>query len=396
LTPAVLLVAHRVPHPPDKGEKIRTFHVLQALAEQFTVHLVALADAAVPPASREALAALCRSVDLFPVPSGRAVAAAKAIAAGRSVSETYFRVPEAFARIAALARGKGLAAALASSSATAPYVTGLPGVAACVDFMDVDSDKWAQYAGRAPDPARRWLYRREQRLVAALEEDAVAKSAAVFVTTSHEKELLAATGGGVDNVVVVGNGVDVERFTPAAGEGEEVVFLGAMDYAPNVDAATWFCREVWPGVRATRPAARFVIVGSDPAPEVRALERVEGVHVTGRVARVEPHLETARLMVVPVRMARGVQNKVLEGMAAGLPVVTTPAGAEGIEAKAEDELIVRGDAAGMTRAVCDLLADPARCRRVGAQARRRMVEDYSWERRLAPMLAAIGEAVTKR
>jgi sugar transferase (PEP-CTERM/EpsH1 system associated) len=390
VTPALLLVAHRVPHPPDKGEKIRTFHVLQALGRRFAVHLVAFFDRPVAPESRDALGALCASVDFFPLPAGRVLAGAEAVATGRSVSETYFRLPAAAARIAARVRDHGVGVALASSSATAPYVTGLAGVAAYVDFMDVDSDKWRQYADRAPDPLRRWLYRREQRLVADLERDALARACAVFVTTERERELLGRSTAGTGRVVVVGNGVDVARFAPAGtGDGEDVVFLGAMDYPPNVDAATWFCREVWPGVRERRPGARFVIVGSDPVPEVRALGRLEGVRVTGRVERVEPHLAAARLMVVPIRMARGVQNKVLEGMAAGLPVVTTPTGAEGIDAKAEDELVVRGDAAGMARAVCDLLADPARCRRVGEQARRRMAEDYGWDRRLAPMLAAM-------
>ncbi|RME68267.1 MAG: glycosyltransferase, partial [Alphaproteobacteria bacterium] len=171
-----------------------------------------------------------------------------------------------------------------------------------------------------------------------------------------------------------------------------VAFTGAMDYWANVDAVSWFVSGVWPRLRAVHPHARFFIVGGKPAAAVQALARQPGVVVTGRVDDVRPYLKAADVAVAPMRVARGVQNKVLEAMAMGLPVVTTPAGLEGIDARAGEHLLVAADAGAFAQAVLDMLADAKRAAAIGQAARARAVARYGWTATLAPLARWLGES----
>ncbi|MBI5136398.1 MAG: TIGR03087 family PEP-CTERM/XrtA system glycosyltransferase [Nitrospirae bacterium] len=385
--PSILFIAHRVPFPPNKGDKIRNYHVIEALAAHFDVHLLAFREGGDPRRVPEGLARLCASAELVPIAGGRFRSLLRALRAGISVSEAHYRRDAMARRVRERVAAHGITVAWAGSSALAPYLFGLPG-RRYVDFMDVDSDKWRQYAERTGDPLSRWVYRREARRVADLEARALRALNAVFVVAPGEADLLAERHPGAGRVIVAGNGV--VGIAPGgrsmAARPEAVVFTGAMDYWPNVDAVVWFAERVWPAVRAARPAARFLIVGSNPVREVCALGRLPGVAVTGTVPDVAPYLGAARVMVAPLRMARGIQNKVLEGMAAGLPVVTTPEGADGIDATDGDTFLVRADAEATARAVTGLLADPEAARALGERARRLMSERYGWAGRLGPIL----------
>lgn len=389
MLPRLLFMTHRLPYPPDRGDKIRTFHVLKALTEHFEVHLASVtAPSERSPAGP--LDAMCASVHRFAERGSLAVNGIGALVRGTSVSEARFGPPGMRGGLRRLIGRFDIDVTLSSSSAVAPWLMGVPG-RHYVDIMDVDSDKWRQYAERSRNPAARWIYRRESRLVSRLEAQAVQCANGVFVTAEREKDLLLARHPGTANVRVAGNGVDIERFAPMPYEDRppEVVFVGAMDYWPNVDAVTWFAQAAWPQVRAVHPQARFLVVGADPDRRVRALRAVPGCQVTGAVERVEPYLERARIVVVPVRVARGIQNKVLEGMAAGLPVVTTPQGADGIDAVHGETLYVCEDAPAMARIVGDLLSDPDRAQSVGERARALMQTSFSWPRQLEPMVSMI-------
>jgi sugar transferase (PEP-CTERM/EpsH1 system associated) len=266
--------------------------------------------------------------------------------------------------------------------AVEPPLAGLPFV---LDMVDVDSEKWADMGAQAMLP-RRWLYRREARTLAAFEVRAAERAHAVTVVTERERDALLALTK-TSSIHVVPNGVDVESFATSTPPSEKpvVVFSGMMDYGPNVDAVTWFADRVWPSIRLDRPDARFVIVGARPAAAVQALAaRDSSIVVTGRVESVQPYLWEAAVSIAPIRAARGVQNKVLEALAAGLPAVVSGAVASGLPADVvEGGCLVADEPDEFGLAVLGVLGRPAAERRAMALAAG--VDALSWDRQLAPI-----------
>jgi sugar transferase (PEP-CTERM/EpsH1 system associated) len=272
----------------------------------------------------------------------------------------------------------------------AQYVEGLPALRVVVDFVDVDSAKWAQYAR-----TRRWplssIYRREARALLACERAVAARAAAsVFVTPAEADCFRALAPECAARVVHACNGVDTRHFAPAPeraspyGDDEPIVFTGAMDYWPNVDAVCWFAREALPAIAAQRPKARFYVVGMRPTAAVQALARDPRVVVTGRVDDVRPWLQHARVVVAPLRVARGVQNKVLEAMAMARPVVVSGSAAGALSAVAGAEVAVADQTADFVRETLALF-DGARASSMGAAARSRVIADYDWAVNLLPI-----------
>jgi sugar transferase (PEP-CTERM/EpsH1 system associated) len=261
-----------------------------------------------------------------------------------------------------------------------------------LDMVDVDSGKWADLGDQTGQP-RRWIYRREARTLAAFEVHAAERAEAVLVVTEREREALRALSPR-SSVFVVPNGVDTEAFSPSSPPcaSPVVVFTGMMDYGPNVAAVTWFAERVWPQVRAAEPEARFVIVGARPSSAVQALASRDGsVVVTGDVPLVQPYLWDAAVSIAPLQVARGVQNKVLEALAAGLPAVVTGAVAAGLPA----DVVARGclvadEPDAFARAVIALLGQPAATRREMAAAAG--VQLLSWDRQLAPIKDIVDRA----
>ncbi len=376
---AVLYLAHRLPYPPDKGDRIRTYHVLRHLAARGPVDLLALADE--PPAAGavEALGAVCRRVKvvghrgLF-----RWVRAAGSLLAGRSISEGVFWSPGMARDAEGWVRGGGYRAVFASASSLGPYLDlpGLRGLPAVVDLMDVDSQKWRDYAARSGLP-RSLVYGAEAARVGRLERRLAGRAAAMLVVSGAEAEILRGACPGAP-VEVVPNGVDLEYFKPASGAGEGCVFVGALDYWPNVDGAVWFCEEVWPLVRRARPGERVRLVGRSPAAAVRALARIEGVEVVGQVPDVRPYVEGAAVVVAPLRLARGVQNKVLEGMAMGRPVVASPQALQGLRGVPGVPAVEADGPAAWAGTLAGLLSDPARCHDLGGRGRGHVEAHHAW------------------
>jgi sugar transferase (PEP-CTERM/EpsH1 system associated) len=223
--------------------------------------------------------------------------------------------------------------------------------------------------------------------VAALERTALSRCEAVLVVSEAEAKAL---GPATDQLLVVGNGVDTEYFAPPGTRPDgppSLIFTGTMDYRPNVDGVSWFVREVWPALRQAAADLSFTIVGRDPAPEVRRLAEVPGVVVTGTVRDVRPYLAAAGAVVVPLRIARGVQNKVLEAMAMGCAVVASGPALQGLDVRVGTE-VLRADSPGEWQAaVLGLLADEARRRALGRAARQGAVSRYNWTNRMAPLVA---------
>jgi sugar transferase (PEP-CTERM/EpsH1 system associated) len=277
------------------------------------------------------------------------------------------------------------------SSSMAQYAVGKDADKACrvVDFVDIDSDKWRQYAAAKSWPAS-WIYGREGRKLLDFEREiAASSSASLFVSEAEADMFRKLAPESADKVGALNNGVDFEYFDPAielenpfSGDGETMVFTGAMDYWANVDAVAWFAKEVFPGIRAQKPAAEFWIVGARPASQVTALAAAPGVHVTGSVPDVRPYIRNANIVVAPLRLARGIQNKVLEAMAMARPVVASPEALEGINAKVDEEIVQADGAAEFVSKAVNLLED-TNSTAMGDRARARVVGDFGWASNLA-------------
>jgi sugar transferase (PEP-CTERM/EpsH1 system associated) len=261
-------------------------------------------------------------------------------------------------------------------------------------MVDVDSMKWEELAPAERFP-RSWILRREARALRAFEADVAARAAACLTVNEREREVLQRLAPGA-RIVVVPNGIDYAHFAPPAPPAAtvDVVFCGVMSYAPNERAALWMAEEVWPRVRAARPDARFIVVGADPTPAVRALEQKHaGIAITGGVADVRPFLWKAAVAVAPIGIARGLQNKVLEAVAAGLPCVVTPAVAEGLPREIRNACPVAADPQPFAERVLAILDMEAQARR--SLAARADLTALAWGMRLAPVRALIEAAALR-
>lgn len=384
----LLFLAHRIPFPPDKGDKIRSYHLLKHLAQRYRVHLGCFVDDAADWQYTTHLEALCDETFFAPLkPRSARLKSLAGLVSGVPLTLPYYAHTGMRRWVTQMLATRSVAKVLVFSSAMGQFVPHDRSLHSVVDFVDVDSDKWTQYAQARPWPLS-WLYRREGRTLLAWERELAARSdAALFVSEAEARHFTQLAPESAAQVGWFNNGVDFEYFSPArdypdpypAG-GLPLVFTGAMDYWPNVDAVVWFAREILPIIRARFAEAQFVVVGGRPGSAVRDLAQLPGVTVTGRVEDVRPWLRHARLAVAPLRIARGVQNKVLEAMAMALPVVASAQALEGIQATPGRDLLVADSAARFAEQVITLLggAHPG----MGAAARAAMLGHYAWPENL--------------
>lgn len=378
---ATLFLAHRVPYPPDRGDKIRGWHMLRHLAARGPVHLVAFADDPRDLNHGAALSAVCASHHVVRRDKPQWRAAIEALASGRPISLASFAHAEVADRVRQLA-GE-VETIFVYSGQMAQYLPAGP--RAVMDFCDMDSAKFAAYAADGAPPMS-WLLAREARLLKAYEADVAARvDASLFVSRAEAELFVAETGA--SRVSVVENGIDTAHFAPFDDAGTPAItFTGQMDYRPNIEAVTWFVAEVQPRLRAAGCDLPFAIVGRAPTREVSALAGPD-VIVTGEVPDVRPFLARAPVVVAPLLTARGIQNKVLEAMAMARPVVASTAAAEGIDH--DGTLREAADADAFAEAIVDLLADPGAAAKLGKAARARVVARYGWDARLAALDAVL-------
>ncbi|MCS6864662.1 MAG: TIGR03087 family PEP-CTERM/XrtA system glycosyltransferase [Gemmataceae bacterium] len=389
--PRVLLLTHRVPFPPDKGDRIRTFHLLRELTEHVRVWLACPADEPVTAETRNTLHQLCERVAVVPVGrSRRWLRAAWGFAQGRSLSEGVFASRPLARVLRQWADEVTFHAVVASASSVVPYFRDpvFARVPKIVDLIDVDSQKWLDYAAASRFP-KSWLYRLEAVRVRRLEQSLVGWAKTISVVSLVEAKIYEAlTYPGAATVAT--NGVDTEFFAPAAREEPQTVaFVGALDYRPNVDGVRWFVQQVWPEVRSRFPTAEFRIIGRHPVAAVRALASVPGVRLVGQVPDIRPFAASVAVVVVPLRLARGVQNKLLEAMAMGRAVVASPASAAPLPVKAGEHLLIASTPAEWVESITALLANADRRHSFGRAARNYVQEYHNWERCLRPLIAAI-------
>ena len=380
-----MFLAHRIPFPPNKGDKIRSFNLLRHLSNRYQIHLGAFVDDPDDWQYQDALKPYCASIKLLPLKGRRAKLASLAgLWTGEALTLPYYRNRELKAWAQDLAASGQVTRGLAFSSAMGQF---MPDTLArrVLDMVDVDSDKWTQYAPTQRWPLS-WVYAREGRKLAEWEAQMADAFDATLLVSCAEAALLQQRVPRVRHKIgAFENGVDTEYFSPTqdydnpyAPDLRHIVFTGAMDYWPNIDAVTWFAKQIFPAVRDAVPTAHFTIVGSRPGEAVTELTRLPGVSVTGSVPDVRPYLAHADCAVAPLRIARGVQNKVLEAMAMARPVVVSPQAAEGLRAEAgRDYILAQGEAA-FAEAVVAQLQNPS-----DASAGRHCIERYyDWSRNL--------------
>ncbi len=381
----ILFLSHRLPWPPDRGDRIRSWHILKALAALRPVHVVAPLDTAADRRHVEVVERVAASVTTAVRSANKGIAVARALFSGRPASVELFAMPVLEAAVLQRLASGRIGTVFAFSGQMAHYVPMGATQRFVMDFVDMDSAKFAQQAAGAHGLSRLALQREAKRLRAFEIATAKRADASLFVSEVEAKLFTDTTGCPAQ---VIENGVDAAHFAPGVVEPVPanwplIVFTGQMDYAPNIEAVTGFARDVLPQLAE----ATFAIVGRAPTPAVRALAS-ERVIVTGEVSDTRPWIEAADIVVAPLDLARGIQNKVLEAMAMAKAIVVSPAAAGGIDADDGTHFVV-ADGAAQVQAIIALLGDFERRAMLGAAARERVMARYAWAARLGPLAGLI-------
>lgn len=385
----LLILVHRIPFPPNKGDKVRSFHILQHLAQHYRVSLGAFVDDPADWQYQSKLQALCADVHLEKLsPKLGKLRSLSGLLSGEALSLPFYRSASMQQWVDQIIAQKNIRKVLIYSSQMAQYVLNKPEMTRIADFVDIDSDKWLQYSQSKSWPLS-WVFAREGNKLRQFEIDVARRfDGTTFVSKTEAADFRRLSSMGENKVTHVNNGVDTDYFdpdialpNPYQGSGPVLVFTGAMDYWPNIDAVGWFVAQVLPKLRQQHPSLLFYIAGARPTDAVLALASQPGVVVTGGVPDIRPYIRHASLAVAPLRIARGVQNKVLEAMALGKQVIASPQAAEGIEAEPNKHFMIAGDADAYVTAVLAELAQPRA--EMGSAARAHMLRCYGWNASLS-------------
>lgn len=398
MTGEILFLAHRIPFPPDRGDKIRSHHLLKALAKLAPVHVGCFGESQTDLAQAPAVTALATSHHLARRPGNLASAGMRALARGRPISLSAFDDDGLREWVRATLSAHPIDTIFIFSGQMGQYVPRDFCGKVVIDLCDVDSAKFEAYAADGKPP-RSWVDAREGRLLAAEEAQLAARADCTLFISEAEADLFRSRCARSRRIEILRNGIDAAQFDPrriephpelSGAPGPHIVFTGQMDYAPNVAAALRVIRSILPAVRQVHREAQFHVVGRAPT---RALLRHgddPGVRIWGEVPDVRPFLAAADLVLAPLEVARGVQNKVLEAMAMARPVLLTPGAATGIGAKDGVHLTVASSDADLAARACDLLFDGPRALALGASARRFVLDNLAWEAVLSPLARVVG------
>lgn len=387
----ILFLAHRTPYPPDKGDKIRSFHVLSQLAKRHTVSLAYWVDDPKDVDHANALRRICRGT-VAPVSLDLMRAKARAVwslAKGQSFSAGYYHSSRFHRVVETLVKDDRPDLFYVFSSAMAHYAGRLEKIPAIVDFVDVDSEKWRQLSQVATFPFSR-IYGLEHQRLAQVEIE-ISRWAQCSLFVSEVEADLFRENGGQGRIVAVPNGVTFDFLRLPVHEplklddkrrssrSFHILFVGTMSYFPNADAVLYFAREIFPHIRRIFPQAIFDIVGRLPPRSVRKLSAADGIRVYGEVEEIRPFLAQADVSIAPMRISRGVPNKILEAMAVGVPVVATTEAVKGIRVNDEEECLLGDTPERFAAQVIRLLSDVELRTRITKRARQRVQEVYNWK-----------------
>lgn len=385
----IVYLTHSCPYPPNKGDRIRSFHILRHLAAKHQVTLLYLGGSPDDLSHGDILKRYGVEVCAFSLtPFAAKIRGLLAFLQGKPLTLGYFYS----GHLQECLRHMECDLVLADCSSMAQYILHLPNPR-MVDFIDVDSEKWNTYA-QWSSPLIAWVYRLECRRLGKFEREAVRRADVCFVTSEKERECF---GSGTD-LLVVPNGVDFEFFDPKPHEmstsAPTILFMGAMKYFPNIDGVQFFVHEILPLIRQEIPSVKFIVAGMDPVSSIRRLA-CSHILVTGAVPDMRPYLQAASVCVVPLRIARGVQNKVLEAMAMKVPVVATSVANSGIQAREEHEILLADTPAAFARAVVRVLNDSYLQESLSLKARDFVEQHFSWPHALKQLDVAIELALQK-
>jgi len=387
----ILYLCHRFPFPPKRGGKIRPFNMIRHLGQ--AGHAVTVCSLARTPAEAEegrGIAPHCAAFEMGmvrePVQFARMVAR---LPLTTPSSMGYFYSPDLARKVRQLLQAQRWDLIFVHCSSVAQYVADVQDVPKILDFGDMDSQKWLEYANYKPFPLSLG-YRLEGSKMLAAEKRLARRFDVCTATTRAEWETLNGYGTGASTDWFP-NGVDAGFFSPTDGQhdADTISFIGRMDYYPNQECMSRFCQQVWPLLKQRRPGMKLLIVGADPSPAMRALGTLDGVTVTGSVPDVRPYIRSSALMVAPLAIARGTQNKILEAMAMGVPVVTSTAAAGGVDAEAERHFLVADTPADIAAAVLRIALQPTERARLAASGRERMLSHHAWPRSMQRLDAII-------
>ncbi|NVJ69296.1 MAG: TIGR03087 family PEP-CTERM/XrtA system glycosyltransferase [Alphaproteobacteria bacterium] len=397
----ILFLAHRIPYPPNKGDKIRSWHFLEHLLQKHDVHLGFYVDSKADLQYVDFLRQRSTSICFTYV--------SKFMLKLRAMMGLVWNEPLSFAAypksklrryVKGLLEREEIDLIFLFSGAVGPLIgRERPDFPVIADLVDVDSAKWEAYSKQSVFPLS-WLYAREAKVLAEAEA-VIARQASITTFVSADEARLfkqRIVGGGYGKIMHLNNGVDVDHFNPERFTGVDpapnsVIFTGAMDYLPNIEAAEWFVENVWPIVRSRIPEACFKIAGGPTPKRVKQLAQTGGVDVTGYVDDMAEAIAAASVVVAPLRTARGIQNKVLEGMAMAKPVIATAAAKEGIEAQIGKHVLVAEEPKEFADLLISLMADAGKASAIGEAARMHILKHYKWQHSLSEFDGFISELV---
>lgn len=390
----ILFIASRFPYPPIQGDRVRGYHFLRLLSQRYEVTLVTPVPGPVDARAQQVVTQLCECWIPVHIPQWQAIAHLSHFPFSSLPLQTlYFCPPAIQKRVQALLQEESFDLVHVQLARMAPVADGLGSVPRVLDFIDALSLNMHRRSIQEQWPMK-LLFRLEAKRMARYERELISSFDHQVISSPLDKEAI----GACETLHVIPNGVNIEDF-PYTENGREdnlIVFTGRMGYFPNAEAALYFATKVFPLILRQVPDAHFLIVGADPPRRVRQLARLPGVEVTGYVPHIQDYLARATIAVAPMQGGTGIQNKVLEAMASGTPVVATPYALGGIEAQDGEHLLVARDAKGLAEQVVRLLKDPALRRRLARNARRLVEEKYTWERSVAMLEEVYRLAIEQR
>jgi sugar transferase (PEP-CTERM/EpsH1 system associated) len=407
----VLFLTHRVPYPPDRGDRIRGFHILQTLSKHFDVSLATVSDEPVTDEQWQVMDGLADRVAVQRINAkwGK-IRGLTALALGGAVTPAYFYRRPLAKTIARWNAMQPFDAVVTLCTGMIDYARGIIGSAVrtisvhdesggphsgpyhILDLVDVDSAKWAEYALNSGGPMR-WVYAAESKRLRRIEAGEQDRLDAVAVVSEAEANIYRNEVGDHPGLTVLRHAVDTEYFQPLPDSGStpaaNIVFIGVLNYKPNIEGIAWFVRNVMPLLRQRVPGVNLQIIGRHPSAEVVALGGEANVRVIGSVPDVRDYLRAAVASIAPLQIARGVQTKVLEAMASGRVAVCSRGAAEGIHASHGEHLFICHSPAQWAETLERVIGDAALRRQVGNAARRRIEDVYPWQKCYEPLAEVI-------